>query len=74
MKWMTFQKYKTWRESLDEGMWLNDDEAIEGMSKLPQPEPKKKPKPKQPPAVKPARVAKIETQQPFSKKLRVGTP
>lgn len=73
MKWMTFQQYRTWRESLEEGMWLNDDEAIEGMSKLPQPEPKKKPKPKPIPAVKPIRVTKLKTQQPFSKKLGVGT-
>lgn len=62
---MTFQQYKTWRE----GMWLNDDKAIEGMSKLPQPEPKKKPKPKPLPAVKSIRVAKIKTDKPFSKKL-----
>ena len=71
MKWMTFQQYMIWREGLDEGMWLNDDEAIEGLSKLP--EPRKKPKPKQPAVVKPIRVAKIKTQQPFWKTPGVGT-
>lgn len=73
MKWMTFQQYLTWREGLDEGLWLNDDKAIEGMSKLPQPKPKKKPKPQPLPAVKPIRVAKIKTEKPFSKKVEVGT-
>ena len=35
----------TFREGLAirEGLWLNDDKAVEGLSKLPQPKPKKPP-------------------------------
>jgi hypothetical protein len=36
---MTFQE----RLAIREGLWLNDDEAVEGFSKLPQPKPKKSP-------------------------------
>ncbi|MEO1971060.1 MAG: hypothetical protein ABGX07_05865, partial [Pirellulaceae bacterium] len=56
------------------GRSFTDDKAIEGLSKLPQPEPKKKPKPKQPPVVKSIPVAKIKTQQPFWKRMDIGTP
>ena len=58
---------------MDEGMWLNDDEAVEGWSKLPQPKQKQKPKTK-PPACTAKPVAKLEIQKPLSKKLRAGTP
>ncbi|WP_166831927.1 hypothetical protein [Thalassoroseus pseudoceratinae] len=34
---MTFQEWLAIRE----GLWLNDDKAVEGLSKLPQPKPKK---------------------------------
>jgi hypothetical protein len=37
MKIMTFQDWLAIRE----GLWLNDDKAVEGLSKLPQPKPKK---------------------------------
>ena len=36
---MTFQEWLAIRE----GLWLNDDKAVEGLSKLPQPKPKKPP-------------------------------
>ncbi len=36
---MTFQDWLAIRE----GLWLNDDKAVEGLSKLPQPKPKKTP-------------------------------
>ena len=37
MNMMTFQEWLAIRE----GLWLNDDKAVEGWSKLPQPKPKK---------------------------------
>ncbi|QDU38260.1 hypothetical protein Mal4_25870 [Maioricimonas rarisocia] len=37
MKLMTFQEWLAIRE----GLWLNDEKAVEGLSKLPQPKPKK---------------------------------
>ena len=36
---MTFQEWLAIRE----GLWLNDDKAVKGLSKLPQPKPKKPP-------------------------------
>ena len=36
---MTFQEWLAIRE----GLWLNDDKAVEGLSKLSQPKPKKPP-------------------------------
>lgn len=36
---MTFQEWLAIRE----GLWLNDDKAVEGLSKLTQPKPKKPP-------------------------------
>lgn len=36
---MTFQDWLAIRE----GLWLNDDKAVKGLSKLPQPKPKKPP-------------------------------
>lgn len=49
---MTFQEWLAIRE----GLWLNDDKAVEGLSKLPQPKPKKPPQRKPlPQAVRPAK-------------------
>ena len=39
MKIMTFQEWLAIRE----GLWFNDDKAVEGLSKLPQFKPKKPP-------------------------------
>ncbi|KAJ3082379.1 hypothetical protein HK102_001741 [Quaeritorhiza haematococci] len=42
MKMMTFAEYCRYRE----GLWLNDKNAVVGLSKIAPPEPRKKPKPK----------------------------
>jgi len=39
MNMMTFQEWLAIRE----GLWLSDEKAVEGLSKLPQPKPKKPP-------------------------------
>lgn len=50
---MTFQEWLAIRE----GLWLNDNKAVEGLSKLPQPKPKKPPQRKPlKQAVRPAKL------------------
>ena len=56
---------------------MNDDNAIEGLSKLPQPKPPKKQKPPPQPklnAPKPIRVAKVVIPKFGSETSNVGTP
>lgn len=52
----TFSEYCAWRE----GLWLNDKNAIVGLSKIAPPTPPKKTKPTPPPKIKPPHVAKTE--------------
>jgi len=53
---MTFAEYVAMRE----GLWLNDKNAIEGISKTPPPKPPKTARPTPPPKIKPPHVAKSE--------------
>ena len=69
----TFADYVLWRE----GLWMNDDNAIVGLSKLPRPKPPKKQKPPPQPklnAPKQIRVAKVVMPKFGSKTSGVGTP
>lgn len=51
---MTFREYCRYRE----GLWLNDKNAIVGLSKIAPPEPRKKPKPRPtaPPKIRPVQA------------------
>ena len=40
MKWLSFHEYVRLRQ---EGLWINDDLGVEGISKLPKPKPPNKP-------------------------------
>lgn len=53
---MTFAEYVAMRE----GLWLNDKNAVVGLSKIAPPKPPKKTKPTPTPKIKPFHVAKTE--------------
>ena len=48
MRFKTFAEYVQMRE----GLWVADNKAVEGWSKLPQPKPKKQPTPPKPPTAR----------------------
>ena len=53
---MTFAEYVAMRE----GLWLNDKNAVVGLSKTPPPKPPKTARPMPPPKIKPPHVPKVE--------------
>jgi hypothetical protein len=54
MKMITFSEYVAMRE----GLWLNDKNAVVGLSKIAPPRPPKKTRPPTPPKIKPPHVPK----------------